>query len=115
TASATGKIDLSAASVTAGLLVPKAAGAAPTNGGIFSYDTTNNRFVGGNATNTSAFTWTTAANTSGFFPKWSGTLGLMVNSLCDEAITTANTLTCTNTAGIAAPKFTSTGTTAGFI
>lgn len=35
------------------------------------------------------------------------------NSLCDQAITTANTLTCTDTAGIAAPAFTTTGTNGG--
>lgn len=58
---------------------------------------------------------TASAPTSGFVPKWSGTAGLEVNSLCDEAITTANTLTCSDTAGIAAPKFISTGTTAGFV
>lgn len=36
--------------------------------------------------------------TTGFFAKASGATSV-ANSLCDEAITTANTLTCTNTAG----------------
>jgi hypothetical protein len=51
--------------------------------------------------------------TTGFFTK-AGSATTVVNSLCDEAITTANTITCTDTAGFAAPKYTATGTTAGF-
>lgn len=52
--------------------------------------------------------------TTGYLPK--ATSGTAIgNSLCDEGITTASTMTCTDTAGIAAPKYTSTGTTAGFI
>jgi len=43
-----------------------------------------------------------------------GSATTVVNSLCDEGITTANTLTCTDTSGIAAPGFVGTGTGAGF-
>lgn len=51
--------------------------------------------------------------TTGFIPKATSatTIG---NSLCDEAITTANTLTCTDTAGLVAPSFNANGTGAGF-
>lgn len=38
--------------------------------------------------------------TTGFIPR-AGSATTIVNSLCDEAITTANTLTCTNSAGAA--------------
>lgn len=52
--------------------------------------------------------------TTGFLPKAASATSL-TNSLCDEGITTANTVTCTDTAGLSAVKYTSTGTTAGFI
>jgi hypothetical protein len=38
----------------------------------------------------------------------------VATSLCDEGGTTANTFTCTDTAGMVAPKYTANGTTAGF-
>jgi hypothetical protein len=112
TLSSIGKIDMSAASVTAALLIPKAAGAAPTNGGIFAYDTTNNRFVGGNAVNTSVFPWFTAAPTTNVLRKASGTLGLQIDSSITDDGTTVTT---TDTGGVKSPVFTSTGTVAGFI
>jgi hypothetical protein len=40
----------------------------------------------------------TGTGTVGFIPKWNGTTSL-TNSLCDEGVTTANQLTCTDTAG----------------
>jgi hypothetical protein len=43
-----------------------------------------------------------------------GSATTVVNSLCDEGITTANTLTCNDTGGIATPGFIGTGTGAGF-
>lgn len=52
--------------------------------------------------------------TTGFIPKAASATSI-TNSLCDEGITTANTITCTDTAGIAAVSFASTGTTAGFV
>lgn len=51
--------------------------------------------------------------TTGFFPKAASPTTL-TNSLCDEGITTASTVTCSDTAGLAAKFFTATGTTAGF-
>ena len=64
----------------------------------------------------SASTWATSGilNT-GFFVKGGGAGSAPTNTLCDEGATTANTITCTDTAGIAAVKYTATGTTAGFI
>jgi len=46
--------------------------------------------------------------TTGYFPKAASSTTI-ANSNCDEGITTANTLTCTDSAGIAAPAFKGTG------
>jgi hypothetical protein len=46
--------------------------------------------------------------TTGFFPKATSATAIG-NSLCDEGITTANTVTCTDTAGLNAVKFISAG------
>lgn len=86
-----GKIDMSGASVTAALLVPKAAGASPTNGGIVSYDTTCNCLKYGNAVNTSTPTWITAAQTSAGIAGWSGTTGQLTTITALPNGTTAAT------------------------
>jgi len=52
---------------------------APTAAGVLGYDTTNNRYVGGNGTNTSFLTWITAAPTTGHLATWSGTLGQLTD------------------------------------
>jgi hypothetical protein len=52
--------------------------------------------------------------TTGFLPKAASGTSLG-NTLCDEGITTANTITCTDSAGIAAAGFTGTGSGAGFV
>jgi hypothetical protein len=51
--------------------------------------------------------------TTNFLPKFNAS-GNVVPSLCDEGVTTANTITCTDTNGIAGVKFTATGATAGY-
>lgn len=48
------------------------------------------------------------------FMKGGGAGNPPTNSLCDEGVTVANRITCTDTAGLAAVAYTSTGTTAGF-
>jgi hypothetical protein len=52
--------------------------------------------------------------TTGFIPK-AASASTATNSLCDEGISVANTMTCTDTAGVAAPSFASTASTAGFV
>jgi hypothetical protein len=51
---------------------------------------------------------------AGVLVQGGGAGGAPTNSLCDNGVTTANTLTCTDTGGIAAPGFIGTGTGAGF-
>lgn len=50
--------------------------------------------------------------TTGFVPKAASSTSI-ANSLCDEGITTANTLTCTDTAGLVIPKVATNGTNGG--
>jgi len=71
--------------------VPSSAAYAPTTASLFGYDSTNNRYVGGNGTNTSYFTWVTAAPTSNVIPKFSGTLGLVTGSTLSDNGTTVST------------------------
>lgn len=52
----------------------------PTTAALFGYDSTNNRLVLGNGTNTSFLPWFTTAPTSGQFLQFSGTLGLVVGA-----------------------------------
>ena len=52
--------------------------------------------------------------TVGYIPVAVTNTSTVTASLCDQGVTTANTLTCTDTAGLAVPKVTTTGTTAGF-
>jgi len=47
---------------------------------LFGYDSTNNRAVLGNGTNTSILTWITATPTGNALAAFSGTLGLLVSS-----------------------------------
>ena len=67
----TGLQDLSSATVK----LPASAAYAPTTAALFGYDTTNNRAVLGNGTNTSYLTWMTSAPTDTHFAVFSGTLG----------------------------------------
>jgi hypothetical protein len=128
---------------SATFILPKAASYAPTTVGLFGYDTTNNRAVLGNGTNTSFLTWITSAPTTGHCPQFSGTLGLLAdsgaacgaalsglttgflpkaasastiaNSACDDGITTANTFTCSDSAGANFKTVTVAGTGAGAV
>jgi hypothetical protein len=54
------------------------------------------------------------AGTTGFLQK-AGSTTTLANTLCDEGITAVNTMTCADTAGIAAPFLASTSATAGFV
>jgi hypothetical protein len=120
-------------SAATSLLFPKAASATPTIEDSWVWDTTNHRATAGNGTNTSFLPWFTSAPTSGQFAQWNGTLGALTsvaspvasgtqgflskytsgtalgNSGCDEGITTANTFTCSDTAGGSFVKVTLTG------
>jgi hypothetical protein len=52
--------------------------------------------------------------TTGFIPKAASATSL-ANSLCDEAVTTANTVTCGDTSGLTAPSLQTNTLTAGFV
>jgi hypothetical protein len=52
TLTSSGRIDMSAASTTAGLKLPSAAGAVPTTAGVLAYDSTANALVYGNGSTT---------------------------------------------------------------
>lgn len=65
---------------SATMVLPSSAAYAPTLAGTFGYDTTNNRAVLGNGTNTSILTWITTAPSSLNLAEFSGTLGLMIDS-----------------------------------
>lgn len=77
---------------SATLALPSASSYAPTTAGLFGYDSTNNRAVLGNGTNTSYLTWITAAPTNGDVAEFSGTLG----ALSDTSIAAANVVTQTS-------------------
>ena len=98
------------ASATMGL--PSSAAYAPTTAALFGYDSTNNRAVLGNGTNTSFIPWFTAAPTTNVVKKASGTLGLQIDSSITDDGTTVTT---TDTSGYKGPIFVSNGTTSGFI
>lgn len=123
---------------SATMALPASAAYLPTTAGLFGYDSTNNRPVLGNGTNTSFLPWFTAAPTSGHLVTWSGTLGAVTdggavpsgtisgltagyipvassataiaNSLLDDGHTTLNWLTYAGTGGISAATFKATGT-----
>lgn len=98
------------------LTFPSIAAFAPTTAGVFGYDSTNNRFVGGNGTNTSFIPWFTAAPTNGQCATWSGTVGLLTSTACGgavafNAITSGTNTTAAMVVGAGASlNFTSTGT-----
>jgi len=75
--------DLSAA---ASFKIPSSAACAPTTAALLCYDSTNNRFVGGNGTNTSYLPWFLSAPASLNLVEWNGTLGKQD----DTGIATAN-------------------------
>lgn len=77
---------------SATMSLPSAASYAPTTAGLFGYDSTNNRAVLGNGTNTSFLTWITAAPVTLDLTEFSGTLG----ALTDTGILTANVVTQTS-------------------
>jgi len=82
--------DLSAA---ASFKVPSSAACAPTTAALLCYDSTNNRFVGGNGTNTSYLPWFLSAPASLNLVEWNGTLGKQD----DTGIATANVTQTTAT------------------
>jgi len=95
--------------------IPEAAGCVTTVNATLCLDITNNIFKEWVNGADSIGVVEASAIAAGFIPKSTdATHGLLTASLCDEAITTANAITCTDTAGIRTPVFTSTGTTAGF-
>jgi hypothetical protein len=60
----------------------KSAAYTPSTAGLFGYDSTNNRFVGGNGTNTSFLNWiaSTASITTGHCAQFTGTKGQLVDA-----------------------------------
>lgn len=91
-----------AASTTANSLVaPAQAGLTSGTDGAIAYDTTaKNTHIRANGADALAVAEASAI-ASGFIPmSTSATISLVGATLCDQAITTANTLTCTNTAGL---------------
>lgn len=105
---------------TAGFnLPPGAAPTAPVNGDLWS---TSSGFFGrvagvtvgpfsasgggGNTTSTSL--------TTGFYAEANGANSI-INGTCDSGITTANTFTCSDTAGIAGVSFTGSGSNGGYV
>lgn len=79
-----------------------------SNGDFYSCDTSTGAWVlvsGGGGGGISGLT-------TGFIPKAASATSI-ANSLCDEGITTANTVTCTDTGGIAAPALKTTGSNGG--
>lgn len=93
-ASGSGVVNLSSITSANNFRIPVIAGAAPTTIGALAYDFTANRYVGGNAINTSFFPWFTSAPTDGQCPQFSGTSGLLVSTPC-----ASGTGTVTHTAG----------------
>jgi hypothetical protein len=87
------------ASATMGL--PSSPGYAPTTAALFGYDSTNNRLVVGNGTNTNFTPWFTGTPTTQAFPCYSGTIGLVTNC----SLTDTGTLVVT-TEGFKAPSYT---------
>jgi hypothetical protein len=55
------------------------------------------------------------AGTANVLMKWGGAGAAPANSSCDDGATTANTLTCSDSAGISATGFTATGSGAGVV
>lgn len=94
--------------------IPEAAG----------FTTNVNSTIGLDTTNNATHLWTNNADSvaaseaaviaAGFLPKSTdATHGLLTATLCDEGVTTANTLTCTNTAGGSFVTVTTTAAPAG--
>lgn len=113
-------VTVASATGTAGLnLPPGAAPTAPVNGDLWS---TSSGFFGrvagvtvgpfsasgggGNTTSTSL--------TTGFYAEANGANSI-INGTCDSGITTANTFTCSDTAGIAGVSFTGSGSNGGYV
>lgn len=116
TATAAMTLDLSGSTVANAFKVPVGAGLTSGANGVIAYDTSaGNTHLRTNGADSIAAA-EVAAIATGFFPEASdSTHGLFIASLCDEGVSTANAFTCTDTAGIRSPKFTSTGTTSGFV
>ncbi len=90
--------------------LPSSAAYAPTTAALIGYDSTNNRMVLGNGTNTSFIPWRTAAPATNTVPKSSGTLGLLADSLFTDDGTNG---AYTGTGGFTAPLIKTSGSTAG--
>jgi hypothetical protein len=105
--------DLSAATGTAAFKVPQTTTNTASAAGVIDFDTTNKNFHGYVNGADSIFANFAAAPTTNVIPKSVIASGntLLTNSLLTDTGTTA---TYTGTGGLAAPVFTSTGTTAGF-
>ena len=114
TSAAAGILDMSAATGTAALKVPVAAGETATANGSINFDSTNKNFHGYVNAADSIFANFAAAPTTNVLPKATIASGntLLTNSLLTDNGTTG---TYTGTGGLAAPVFAATGTTAGFM
>jgi hypothetical protein len=113
TLGASGILTLAAGATLNGLTVPMLPTAIP-NANLANVATTVNGqtcTLGSTCTITSGLV---SGLTTGFFPKAASATSLG-NTLCDEGITTANQITCTDTAGIAAVSYNTTGSNGGVL
>jgi hypothetical protein len=109
-------LDMSADTSATAFKVPVGAGFTASANGVINYDSTAGNTHQRTAGADSLSVGEASAIASGFIPKsTSATNSLIAATLCDEGITTANILTCTDTNGIAGISFQSTDTTAGFV
>lgn len=97
----TATLDLSADTAAAAFKVPVGAGFTSSADGVINYDSTakNTHFRVNGADALGVGEASAIAN--GFIPmSSSATISLLTATFCDQGITTANTLTCTNTSGL---------------
>lgn len=92
---------------------PSGAYTSPTTGGT-TYTGTSPIVVSGSAIScpTCGSGSGISGLTTGFYPKAASSTTI-ANSLCDEGITTANTLTCSQSSGLVIPKVATSGTNGG--
>jgi hypothetical protein len=109
-------LNMSASTTSNSLQIPSQAGLTSNGTASIGYDTTGKNFHCPINGADALCAGEASAITSGFIPKSSSsTIALLAKSALDDGATTANTLTYTGTSGMAAPIFTATGTTAGFL
>lgn len=97
----TSTLDLSADTVATAFKVPVGAGFTSSANGVINYDSTAGNTHFRTAGADSLGVGEAAAIANGFLTmSTSATNSLIGATLCDQGITTANTLTCTNTAGL---------------